>query len=502
MTDSLREQGWRFICATFPERQIYIRSDGRVQFFTFGPLMQAILAGISLLFLGWVAFTSVNVIFKDRIIASKESHFRQMQSSYETRIADLQVSYDELNTSLVAAHDRFETAADQFESKHEILASLLGRKQQLQAMLGIRPQIRVETPVAAGNAPIEASPAPALRDEHAMPPTLAGETDGGAAAHAVPEPGATIAPPSAAGGAVMPLTPDRIQPDPRTARPQRQTLLNGAVQRLGALFKRHQTASVEHPELEKIVALADRVARLDSTQHLLLEATRENLDSEAGRLKEAMRIAGLNPQSLMSRATSNRNAGSTKSLGMMPGIGGPLLPLPISFLGNDGAFDAMTTKAVASLDGLASVVAVLRAVPLAEPVSGAQFEKTSGFGGRFDPFTKRLAFHAGLDFGGPHGSPVRTTAPGTVVFAGYRGGYGNTVEIDHGFGIKTRYGHLAAISVRNGTKLEKGAVVGKLGSTGRSTGPHVHYEVWFDDAVRNPSKFLKAGQYVLKEQRS
>src|SRR6185295_6402678 len=105
--------------ATFPERQIYIRSDGRVQFFTFGPLMQAILAGISLLFLGWVAFTSVNVIFKDRIIASKESHYRQMQSSYETRIADLQVSYDELNNSLVAATDRFENAADQFESKNQ-----------------------------------------------------------------------------------------------------------------------------------------------------------------------------------------------------------------------------------------------------------------------------------------------------------------------------------------------------------------------------------------------
>ena len=109
---SLQERTWGYVNVTFPVRQVYIRSDGRVQFFTFSPLMQAVCAGASLVVLGWVAFTSVNVIFKDRIIAAKERHFEQMQTAYESRIAGLQLSYDELNGALVAAEDRFKAAAE------------------------------------------------------------------------------------------------------------------------------------------------------------------------------------------------------------------------------------------------------------------------------------------------------------------------------------------------------------------------------------------------------
>ena len=97
------ERVWTWLHATFPERQIYIRSDGRVQFFTFGPSLQATLAGLILIFLGWVAFATVNVIFKDRIIAAKDHRYQQMQAAYENRVADLQMSYDELNGALVSA---------------------------------------------------------------------------------------------------------------------------------------------------------------------------------------------------------------------------------------------------------------------------------------------------------------------------------------------------------------------------------------------------------------
>jgi len=136
-------------------------------------------------------------------------------------------------------------------------------------------------------------------------------------------------------------------------------------------------------------------------------------------------------------------------------------------------------------------------VPLAAPVSAASFDKSSGFGARIDPFTGRYAFHPGIDFAGPWGARVAATASGKVVFAGYRGGYGNMVEIDHGYGIHTRYGHLSAIGVKLGAEVAKGATLGRVGSTGRSTGPHVHYEVLFDDVVRNPSNFIEAGRHVL-----
>ena len=105
------ERAWLWIHATFPERQIYIRSDGRVQFFTFGPSLQATWAGLVLIFLGWVAFATVNVIFKDRIIAAKDHRYQQMQAAYENKVADLQISYDELNAALVSAEDRFKATS-------------------------------------------------------------------------------------------------------------------------------------------------------------------------------------------------------------------------------------------------------------------------------------------------------------------------------------------------------------------------------------------------------
>src|SRR5262245_43383211 len=121
MMESLRQRAWGRVTAIFPERQIYIRSDGRVQFFALTSQMQALLAGGAVLFLGWVAFTSVNVIFKDSIFAAKERHFEQMQAFYETRIADLQLSYDELNSSLVLAQDRFKEIADGLDAKQQTL---------------------------------------------------------------------------------------------------------------------------------------------------------------------------------------------------------------------------------------------------------------------------------------------------------------------------------------------------------------------------------------------
>jgi murein DD-endopeptidase MepM/ murein hydrolase activator NlpD len=181
-------------------------------------------------------------------------------------------------------------------------------------------------------------------------------------------------------------------------------------------------------------------------------------------------------------------------------VGGPEIPLQAVHIEGiaDDAFQDAYLKASAVLDQMNQLLMGMRHVPLTTPVMGGQFERTSGFGPRVDPFTGRYAFHPGLDFAGPWGAVVHSTAPGTVVWAGGRGSYGNMVEIDHGFGIHTRYGHLSSILVQVGAKVGKGSPIGKLGSTGRSTGPHVHYEVWYDDVVRNPSRFIEAGRYVLQ----
>jgi len=175
--------------------------------------------------------------------------------------------------------------------------------------------------------------------------------------------------------------------------------------------------------------------------------------------------------------------------------GGPLMSVAPTM--QDDAFRAGVVDTTESLNDLATVVKALNSVPLDGPLTTSEI--SSAFGGRADPFTEEAAFHSGIDFSAAKGSDVFATAPGIVVFAGPRGAYGNTVEIDHGYGIRTRYGHLSKISVPLGFQLARGEIIGKVGSTGRSTGPHVHYEVWYDNAVRDPGKFIKAGRNVRKE---
>lgn len=130
---------------------------------------------------------------------------------------------------------------------------------------------------------------------------------------------------------------------------------------------------------------------------------------------------------------------------------------------------------------------LLASIPSVWPTRGWV---TSDFGHRLDPYTADRVMHAGLDIAAPHGKEVVAPSDGTVVFAGLEGGYGNVLVIDHGYGIKTRYGHLASISVKAGDKVMRGQKVAAVGNTGRSTGPHLHYEVRVNGVAQNPRKFI------------
>jgi murein DD-endopeptidase MepM/ murein hydrolase activator NlpD len=141
------------------------------------------------------------------------------------------------------------------------------------------------------------------------------------------------------------------------------------------------------------------------------------------------------------------------------------------------------------------------AVPSDKPVQ-ASVTMMSPFGYRSDPFNHRAAMHPGIDLSGAYGTPIYATADGTVLRAGWNsGGYGNLVEVDHGRGITTRYGHMSAIMVSAGQHITRGQQVGRMGSTGRSTGNHLHYEVRIDGRAVNPIPFMKSTDYVLAMQR-
>ncbi|TCQ09559.1 M23 family metallopeptidase [Sphingomonas sp. PP-CC-3A-396] len=138
------------------------------------------------------------------------------------------------------------------------------------------------------------------------------------------------------------------------------------------------------------------------------------------------------------------------------------------------------------------------AIPSVQPVHSLSF--TSNFGIRSDPFRGTAAMHAGVDIPGPVGTPIYATADGIIAHAGRQGGYGNMVEISHGKGIATRYGHLSKILVADNARVTRGQLIALMGSTGRSTGPHLHYEVRIDGHAVNPIPFLTTADYLLAAQ--
>lgn len=170
-----------------------------------------------------------------------------------------------------------------------------------------------------------------------------------------------------------------------------------------------------------------------------------------------------------------------------------------SGLPSDKAFVTRLTQARARIAEMKHYERVVRALPLADPV-GVAYRYTSPYGIRVDPFTKRPAAHWGVDFAAYRNAPIVAAGPGRVTHAGPRGGYGLMVEIDHGHGFRSRYGHLRAYTVKKGDTISTGDLVGRMGSTGRSTGDHLHYEVWYNDKPYDPMKFLKAGRHVPEDQ--
>ncbi|WP_371128192.1 M23 family metallopeptidase [Sphingomonas sp. YR710] len=134
-------------------------------------------------------------------------------------------------------------------------------------------------------------------------------------------------------------------------------------------------------------------------------------------------------------------------------------------------------------------------IPSIKPISA--FTYTSAFGVRSDPFHGYAAMHAGIDLASPTGTPIYATADGIVDRAEWFGGYGNCVEIDHGKGIATRYGHMSRIAARAGDRVKRGDLIGYVGSTGRSTGSHLHYEVRIDGHAVNPIPFLQSANYLM-----
>jgi murein DD-endopeptidase MepM/ murein hydrolase activator NlpD len=251
------------------------------------------------------------------------------------------------------------------------------------------------------------------------------------------------------------------------------------------------------------VVRPDRQSRLDPSSSF---AKSESVDTTITRLQASLDRVEIRQNAVLASAEGSAEARLQKMRGLFTdlglnaahmeastprsGVGGPYIPVKLA--ANAGPFERQVYRVNLTRAQSDRLTRTLAQVPYRKPIAG-EIEFSSGFGVRSDPFLGRPAMHTGLDFRASTGDPVHVTANGRVVHAGWAGGYGRMVEVDHGNGLATRYGHLSAIHVKVGDHVQIGQVVGLVGSTGRSTGPHLHYETRIDGEAVDPQRFLRAG---------
>ncbi|TGQ73113.1 MAG: M23 family peptidase [Mesorhizobium sp.] len=356
------------------------------------------------------------------------------------RQARMQQAYEDRISALRAQVDRITSRQllDQqlMETK---VSELLERQTQLSQRHGRLGPLLERAENEVGTPPAEASPAAAKPDQHAE---MTGSIGQATQTYTVASLGA---------GDTKPFSLWSTRSDPLPD--------DSAADRADRLFVsiNQSLKTIESEQLTRITALAD------------------NAYKSADAITQALEAAGLPVDSDLGKSD----------------VGGPLVPLDSSMM-----FDSKVKELDEALDTLDQIKKEARQLPLTNPAPGHSV--TSPFGVRTDPLLGTAAMHTGMDFRAPIGMAAKVTAAGVVTKAGWNGGYGRMVEVDHGNGFATRYGHLSEIDVTVGEKVDAGAIIGKTGSSGRSTGPHLHYEVRHNGEAIDPLRFLTVGRKVAQ----
>ena len=467
---SLRERSFQFVEDT-SNNVVHVTCGHKRRRFEISRLV--LLGGVALLSLigASVVGAAGYLIFRDDLLAGLIERQTQMQYAYEDRLAAARLRLDQVASRQFIDSDGVEGKVQSLvirqamlETRAAVVARLLERTVQ-------------DATGSVGAARISSAPAPkpATAMLTTQPKAPQGAIDDSLLPlDGKPRPeGLDLRPghnpsPTTSDNAPAKSAPNRKGEDHASADPAQPSpaLANAADPGLPLPARLDSLAlSLDHIE-------RDQATRLSGIVKPALDA--------AGKLRRAFDVAGLPVERYLAKA---------KTRGAASAVGGPFVPADLK--AGTTSFErelVVAQDAVATLDGLRHA---LPSVPLRKPLHG-ELQMTSTFGYRTDPFLGRPALHSGVDLREEWGESVHATAAGVVVVAGRSGGYGNMVELDHGGGLATRYGHLSAISVTPGQQVLPGAVLGRVGSTGRSTGPHLHYEVRIDGEAVDPSRFLRA----------
>jgi murein DD-endopeptidase MepM/ murein hydrolase activator NlpD len=417
------------------------------------------------------------LFFHDDILAGLIERETQMQYSYEDRLAAARLRLDQLTSRQFIDQDGVEGKVQNLVIREALLETRAAVVAQLvEHTVRESEEGTVTKASLAGTAQPRAQPALLPAPKAPQSPM-----DDGAPRDSKPHPegldlrlGRSMLPPAGLTTQLPAATSARSGADRAALEPASEAPF---LRPSSALAYAADPGLPMQARLDSLALSLDHIERDQATR---LERIVKPALAAAGRLRRAFDEAGLPVERYVAKAR----------IRPAPAVGGPFVASDLKG-GAGESYDrdlAVAQSAVATLDGLRRA---LPSVPLRKPLSG-DFQITSSFGYRTDPFLGRPALHSGVDLRQDYGEPVRATAGGVVTVAGPSGGYGNMVEIDHGGGLSTRYGHLSQIGVMVGQQVAPGAVIGKVGSTGRSTGPHLHYEVRSDGEAIDPARFLKA----------
>jgi murein DD-endopeptidase MepM/ murein hydrolase activator NlpD len=395
----------------------------------FGPVAFWIVIGTVTLLGMWSAATATYFAFRDDVLTRLIARQAEMQYAYEDRIAELRARVDRTTSRQLLDQEQFDQKLEQIMRRQTALESRA-------TALGTIPDMSVTGSIRAPSR---------------------GTTATDAAPSGTPKP--------------SPISDTVIFVAP----PDREARLESRAPVVSA-SQPNQFAKIQGVD-NALVRLQTSLDKVESRQIAALNSVEDSMESRVRRMRGVFTDLGLDMAQL--EAVTPRS-----------GVGGPYVPVKLP--PNAGAFERQLYRINVTRAQMERLGRTLALVPYRKPVIG-EVEFTSGFGIRNDPFLGRPAMHTGLDFRAASGDPVRATANGKVVSSGWTGGYGRMVEIDHGNGLSTRYGHLSEIGVKVGDQIRIGQVVGAVGSTGRSTGPHLHYETRIDGEAVDPQKFLRAG---------
>lgn len=426
-----------------PERRLFLRTDTETRYIRLSSETQIVATVAAAALMGWTILASAILIMDTLGADSAEQQVERSQSDFERRLNTMSAERDARAQEAEAARARFNTALNEVSSMQSKLLTTETRLRELETGIDAM-QLTLQTTLS--------------------------ERDNARAAHDA-------------------LVAELNAPETQTE----ADALDDMVTTLDDMIVALETLAEERDEIAQTAETsADTVAELELEARLSAQKN----DRIFKQLEDAVSVS-ITPLNDMFKATgipTDRIIDQVRR--GYNGQGGPLSPISFSTKGIPDPDSLRANAVLKNLEQMNIYRMAIERIPFAQPVK-ASHRRTSGFGWRNDPKNGSRRLHKGADFAAGHGTDIFTTADGVVTHAGWSSGYGKLIKIQHEFGIETRYAHLTAMNVRVGQKVSRGDKIGDMGSTGRSTGTHLHYEVRVGGTPVNPMTYIEAAKNVF-----